>query len=306
MDPALDIVQYLYYNLYMFNVDTANLKELFLELQHTKDVLSDSLIQLEKEYEDTKTKVANNEDATRYLKYYYKDDALSKVVTDSYDTIKIIENLLSDHVVRRLYVEELSTVTGKDRTRGIIEFKQDWLHNIKNGNKQDYSALYFGSQHVDDWISDCRSIAHKISGFIGEKNPLFNEESVSISSLVIPINTSPEIIIEKSPLRENAGVGYVSIDGREIKIGPVKNAPYMLIHTLHPFGTKKSIDTTYKESSTRKNSAVITNTEKLDVLKNRIKELQKIFNREKIKTKNRIKIGLSHEKETGNVYLKRK
>lgn len=146
----------------MFNVETANIKELFLELQHTKDVLSDSLIQIENEYKNARTKVANNEDATRYLKYYYENDALSKVVTDSKDIVKIIENLLSDQVIRKIYVTKLVEISSKNRLEGVIKFKQDWLKNIRNENNQDYSVLYVDSRHMDDWISDCRHIALKI------------------------------------------------------------------------------------------------------------------------------------------------
>lgn len=287
----------------MFNVETANIKELFLELQHAKNVLSDSLIQTGKEYENTKTKVANSEDATRYLKYYYEDDSLSKTITDSKDIIKIIENLLSDRVIHKLYVEQLEVVAGKERREGIIKFKQDWLTNIKSGNKQDYSTLYVISRDMDDWISDCKYIALKIREFIGEKNPLLDEQALLSNA---PVNTL-EITTETSSVEEKSGIGYFNIDRRKIQIGPAKNVPYKLLEALCPIGTQKSVDTVFTKSSTRKNLKAISASEQFTALKNRLKDLQKIFNKEKkVKTKDKIKISLNREKETGTIYLIRK
>lgn len=142
-----------------------------------------------------------------------------------------------------------------------------------------------------------KKIAEARNGFIDDlMDSVLDQKAENFEGRNIPSTRT----IEKN------GIGFFLIDGREIKIGAVKNVPFKLLETLCPLGTQKSVDMVYKNSTTRPNKEALTNTEKQVRLSRRLKELQEIFNSEKCKSKDRLKIALDNDDATGNVSLKLK
>lgn len=160
----------------MINYETASLKDLFKELQETKIQLTERLKGIEELYKNTLKKVSENKDAVRLLKGSYSGDDLNVTLTDSVDTIKIIDNIILDKIINKFYVEQLKKkASNNTRRKRLGDFKEEWLEKIFGGNNQDYEKLYIDFCHIDDWIDDCRNIAYCLTGFIGERNPLIED-----------------------------------------------------------------------------------------------------------------------------------
>lgn len=89
-------------------------------------------------------------------------------------------------------------------------------------------------------------------------------------------------------------VGYLLLNGGKIEIGPAKNIPFKLLHALCPFGTPKATNAIFKLSSSERSKLKDENLsllEKQDVLRSRIKELQEILSKKKMKVSLRFNDG---------------
>ena len=154
----------------MINYETTSFKDLFNELQETKIQLIKRLGVMEKTYQKTSKVVGSDTKAFNFLKFYYKTDKVNVVVTSAIDTLKVIDNILSDPKVSQHYINQLKSISEKDRKNGLEDYKQDWLKEI---GTNDYSDIYVQASGINDWINDCRNIAYGLENFIGENNPVF-------------------------------------------------------------------------------------------------------------------------------------
>lgn len=121
-------------------------------------------------------------------------------------------------------------------------------------------------------------------------------------------NTSFEEIKERVPepapqtISEKNGIGYLDLDGRKTEIGPAKNMPFKLLEALCPFGVPKGIGAIFKASLTgrskHKEEGPLSPDEKQGILRHRIKELQKILKKKKIK------VSLVFDTRAETVFLK--
>lgn len=121
-------------------------------------------------------------------------------------------------------------------------------------------------------------------------------------------NTSFEEIKERVPepapqtTSEKNGIGYLDWDKGKTEIGPAKNGPFKLLEALCPFGAPKGIGAIYKASLTgrskHKEGDPLSPDEKQGILRHRIKELQKILKKKKIK------VSLVFDTRAETVFLK--
>lgn len=108
---------------------------------------------------------------------------------------------------------------------------------------------------------------------------------------------------------EKLGIGFLTINGQEIKIGQAKNVTFKLLEALCPFGTPKAVETVYRATTTGQSKHRAGNfllPEKKIILRSRIKELQDIFNRQKVSHREKIKVMLDFNDEAGTVCLRQK
>ncbi len=90
----------------------------------------------------------------------------------------------------------------------------------------------------------------------------------------------------RAVLTPENGHGLFCIGNKSIKIGLIEKVPYKLLETLLPFGTIKRIDTVFKTTNpiTGKYSkdSGLSIKMKESILKDRLKELQRILKKEKV------------------------
>jgi len=85
---------------------------------------------------------------------------------------------------------------------------------------------------------------------------------------------------------------YLHLYGNEIKIGLSKNVESSLLAPLTPFGKEVDIEFLFTSSTTKQSkhrNSTLTTGEMVSKLKDRMKSLQVIFNKEKVKTTLRFK-----------------
>lgn len=108
---------------------------------------------------------------------------------------------------------------------------------------------------------------------------------------------------------QKLGIGFLTINGQEINLGQAKNTAFKLLESLSPFGTPKAVDAVYRTTTTGQSKHKVESfslSEKKRILRSRIKELQDIFNKQKVNRKEKIKVMLDFNDEAGTVCLKQK
>lgn len=131
------------------------------------------------------------------------------------------------------------------------------------------------------------NVSHQVKAIekVVEKEKLINEVVDRISSKKSS-NVSETSVIEK------AGIGFLLYNEGEIEIGPIKNIAFKLLEVLCPLGKDVSInavfDKTTSDRSKHKGSKLLL-PEKKEKLQNRIKELQEILSKKKIKIRLKFK-----------------
>lgn len=97
----------------------------------------------------------------------------------------------------------------------------------------------------------------------------------------------------------NNKIGYFLIEDKNIEIGPEKNTPFKFLQALMPIGTSKDIDEVFEKSSKRESykREKLSALQKVDILKNRMKELQEVLR------KNKVKIKMGHNEIAKKVFL---
>jgi len=98
-------------------------------------------------------------------------------------------------------------------------------------------------------------------------------------------------------------IGFITLDdGGEFKVGPADNVPFKMLEVFCPFGKNVSIDSAYDKTSpenSKDRRANLSPIEKEDKLKTRIKELQGIL------PKKRIKVRLKFNESEGTVFMEK-
>lgn len=124
-----------------------------------------------------------------------------------------------------------------------------------------------------------------------------------------PTKESSEHVKDAKLTSEKLGIGFFTINGQEIKIGQAKNTTFKLLEALCPFGTLKAVEAVYRATTIGQSKHRVENFslfEKKKILRSRIKELQDIFNKQKMKHKEKIKVMLDFNDEAGTVCLRQK
>jgi|GEM_PF-5891774 len=109
-----------------------------------------------------------------------------------------------------------------------------------------------------------------------------------------------------SNLHTKGSNGYIKINDNVYDLGPAKNIPYLLISTLYPLGIEKRIEIVYKDSTPEvskfNKDSNISLASKKEILRNRIKEVQRILKNQKPK----IKLTIKFKKITDTAYIEQK
>jgi len=194
------------------NYETANIDDLFNELSETKKELGVFLKSLEIIYQETKEKVKGDEEA-EILMRSYDDDDLSVTKEDAVSTIKIIDNLLKDKIVRESHIKQLKNIAdGIDRRKRLGDFKEDWLSRVNKEHKQDYNDLYVNFCEMEKWIYDCNNIANRLNDYIGEENPLMKKMSKEKNGKkIINIDFPEEVKWENVKIKIKDNLKYIQI-----------------------------------------------------------------------------------------------
>lgn len=94
--------------------------------------------------------------------------------------------------------------------------------------------------------------------------------------------------VELDIIKDENGIGYLFLDSKKIELGPIKNVPFKLLNLLFPFGSIKAINVVFNVTNTDRSkykTEQLSLLKKQEILRNRIKELQRILKTKKVKVK---------------------
>ncbi len=160
------------------------------------------------------------------------------------------------------------------------------------------------------------SISHlsvKGSGLISFHTELVNnlnkirisgKQKIIKETVIIYKNEKKDNTKKQDTIIEN-GIGYLFLNDRKIRVGPIDDIPFKMAKFLTPFGEAKSINKTFEETNSKrskfKKEDRLSILEKQDILRTRLKELQKILRSEKPK----IRISLIFNENNETVFIQK-